>query len=123
MSGAGGELAQRILVCGSRHLQGGDYFKVLIALFEYGCSGTTVISGGAAGIDACADAAARAIGLKSLVFPADWAAHGRAAGPIRNKRMLDEGRPDLVLAFPGGLGTADMVSRARRAGIRVVFPG
>lgn len=52
-------------------------------------------------------------------FPADWKTHNRAAGPIRNQRMIDEGRPDLVIAFPGGRGTADMVKRARAAGIEV----
>jgi hypothetical protein len=51
--------------------------------------------------------------------PADWKAHGRAAGPIRNQRMIDEHRPELVVAAPGGRGTADMVRRARAAGIEV----
>jgi predicted Rossmann-fold nucleotide-binding protein len=31
-----------------------------------------------------------------------------------------EWKPDLVVAFPGGSGTADMVSRARGAGIEVI---
>ena len=44
----------------------------------------------------------------------------RGAGPERNARMLAEGRPDLVVAFPGGTGTADMVRRAKAAGVRVV---
>ena len=34
--------------------------------------------------------------------------------------MLDEGKPDLVIAFPGGKGTADMARRAREAGIEVI---
>jgi len=55
------------------------------------------------------------------VFPADWETHGKAAGPIRNQRMLDEGRPDLVVAFPGGRGTSDMVARAKRAGVEVMM--
>ena len=46
-------------------------------------------------------------------FPANWAKHGNMAGPIRNQAMLVKGKPDLVLAFPGGRGTADMVNRAR----------
>lgn len=41
------------------------------------------------------------------------------AGPDRNQRMIDEGRPDLVVAFPGGRGTADMIRRATEAGIEV----
>jgi len=36
--------------------------------------------------------------------------------------MLKDGRPDIVLAFPGGTGTADMMRRARAAGVRVVEP-
>jgi hypothetical protein len=53
------------------------------------------------------------------VYVAQWKKHGRAAGPIRNQRMLDEGKPDLVVAFPGGRGTADMIRRAERAGVPV----
>jgi len=41
------------------------------------------------------------------------------AGPRRNQRMIDEGRPTIVVALPGGRGTADMVRRARAAGIEV----
>jgi hypothetical protein len=51
---------------------------------------------------------------------ADWGQYGAPAGPIRNKTMLTQGRPDVVLAFPGGTGTADMKRQARRAGVRVV---
>lgn len=53
-------------------------------------------------------------------FPPDWDKYGNAAGPIRNQQMLDEGKPDLVVAFPGGRGTADMVNKARKAGIEVI---
>ena len=42
---------------------------------------------------------------------------------MRNARMLAEGKPDLVVAFPGGRGTADMVAQARKAGVRVVLAG
>lgn len=55
-----------------------------------------------------------------LGFPANWKSHGKGAGPIRNQKMIDEGKPDLVLAFPGGRGTADMVRRAKAAGVRVI---
>jgi hypothetical protein len=57
--------------------------------------------------------------VRTEVFPADWVRHGRAAGPVRNTRMLNDGEPDLVIAFPGGHGTADMVKQARAAGIEV----
>jgi len=54
-------------------------------------------------------------------FPADWYTHGKAAGPIRNKQMLVEGKPDLVIAFPGGRGTANMVEQVRRAGVPLLI--
>lgn len=56
-------------------------------------------------------------------YSAKWDEHGKAAGPIRNQQMLTEGKPDVVIAFHDNLeaskGTADMVKRARRAGLPV----
>lgn len=77
-----------------------------------------VVHGGATGADAIANAwafAQRAAGREVYVecYPAEWAKYGKAAGPIRNQKMLMETSPDLVLAFPGGKGTADMVARAK----------
>lgn len=54
-----------------------------------------------------------------LKFPADWDRYGKKAGILRNQQMIDEGKPDLVIAFPGGKGTADMIKRAYRHGIEV----
>ena len=56
-------------------------------------------------------------GIKFIGVPADWS-KGKAAGPIRNQSMLTLG-PSGVIAFPGGVGTADMISRAKRAGVSV----
>jgi hypothetical protein len=55
--------------------------------------------------------------------PADWNKYGKAAGPIRNKAMVDEGGIDIVLAFPRGeaRGTIDCVDRARGAGLKVLY--
>jgi hypothetical protein len=54
-------------------------------------------------------------------FPADWDRHGKRAGYVRNQRMLDEGRPQVVLAFRSegeSRGTDMMVNLARQAGVR-----
>jgi hypothetical protein len=51
----------------------------------------------------------------------DWKTHGKAGGPIRNQMMLDDYKPQVVIAFPGGSGTADMVRRAHATqGIDVI---
>ena len=83
---------------------------------------TVIICGGASGADTIAATGAKRIGMKLEVFMADWVKYGRSAGPIRNKQMLDEGKPDLVLAFYDinkSKGTKHMVSIARAAGVRV----
>lgn len=80
----------------------------------------TVIEGGANGADRLAARFANFYqSVEHEPYPADWTKYGKAAGFIRNQQMLDEGKPDLVIAFPGGRGTADMVARARKAGIEV----
>lgn len=109
-----------VLVCGGRDFTdavtlgswlGGIHKKQRIAL---------LIHGGARGADFMAGEFAKWAGIPVKEYPADWDAHGRAAGPIRNQRMLDEGKPDLVVAFDGGRGTADMIDRAEKAGVRVI---
>ena len=110
----------RVLVCGSRDwTDAALILETLRGVAEV----TVVIHGAATGADTLAGDAARTLGIHVLPFPADWERHGRAAGPIRNQQMLDEGKPVLVLAFSENLnssrGTADMVARARLWGVEV----
>jgi hypothetical protein len=108
----------RVLVCGGRDFD--DIALVYECLTELRPS--VVIHGGCpTGADFFADSWARA-NAEISVFYADWTRHGKAAGPLRNQRMIDEGKPDAVLAFDGGRGTADMVRRARAAGLQIIDP-
>jgi len=66
---------------------------------------TVIISGCAPGADTLALEWPEARGIQVARFPADWNTHGRAAGPIRNQQMLDEGKPELVVSFLGGRRT------------------
>jgi len=79
----------------------------------------TIIHGGASGADTLAGEWAAVNGCRCEVFPADWSKHGRAAGPIRNRQMIEEGRPDHVLAMAGGAGTQNMISQAIKYGLTV----
>lgn len=79
-----------------------------------------VISGMARGADTLAVDWAAVNWLSWEAFPAQWKKHGKAAGFIRNQEMLDSGKPDIVVAFPGGNGTKDMVNRAKKAGVEVI---
>lgn len=110
----------RVLVCGGRDfMDNAMAYKALDILHSnYGFD--VVIEGDARGADRIAGYWARKNKLDNVKFPAKWTQYGKRAGPIRNQAMLDEGRPDLVVAFPGGKGTADMIARAERRDIQVV---
>jgi len=92
----------RVLVCGGRAFD--DREKLFQSLDRQHAVTpfSLLIEGGARGADQLAMSWAHERGIEHLRFDADWEARGRAAGPIRNQRMLDEGRPDVVIAFPGG---------------------
>lgn len=108
----------RILVCGGRDWTDTEAVYRFLDKLLLSEQIDAVIEGDARGVDRIAGFWARRNKIDNLKFRADWSAHGKAAGPIRNQKMLDEGKPDLVVAFPGGRGTADMVARAKRANIK-----
>lgn len=113
-----------VLVCGGRGLNEFEVWNALerdfYLLLPFGNTFKKMIHGGASGADIGAARWAESEGVKVVEYKANWKKHGKAAGPIRNQQMLDEGKPDYVFAFPGGKGTADMVRRAEHAGITVI---
>lgn len=114
---------RRILVCGSRDWR--DRNAIYLTLLcepnrqGWGDMPVMVIHGGARGADSLADDVANELGYHVRSYPAEWEIHGKAAGPIRNRRMLAE-LPDLVVAFGDGRGTNDTVSEAERRNIPVM---
>lgn len=113
----------RILVCGGRDVPDSDYPSVKAVLKVIVRAGDTIIEGGTNGIDHFAAVYAGTqvdVGVVHLQYKANWK-QGTKAGYIRNKRMLDEGKPDLVVAFKGGKGTASMVNLARKAKVPLLL--
>lgn len=116
----------RILVCGGRAFADAAFVdEVLsIALEDHP---DLVIGAGYdpkdqkfQGADQLAVEWAKAHGVPGFCYPAFWKQDGRSAGPRRNQRQLEKFKPDIVVALPGGDGTADMVERATRAGVATV---
>lgn len=79
-----------------------------------------IIEGGAEGADRFAQEWGRNNAVWVATVPALWHQHGKSAGYHRNVKML-EANPDIVLAAPGGKGTAMMVDLAQRKGTPVIF--
>ena len=113
----------RILVCGGRDY---DDWKAVYAALDrlHAERGITLIIHGAcqqkgmlAGADRWAEKWAQDREVPYVGVPARWAEGGNKAGPERNARMLNEWRPDGVMAFPGGRGTNDMKVKAKAAGM------
>ena len=111
----------RYLICGSRTYTNDTRVRQVLAERDVG-PGDVVIHGGARGADRLAHCAGEDAGAEVMVFRAEWDRLGKGAGAARNQRMLDEGAPEFVLAFVDkplveSRGTADMVRRARAAGL------
>ena len=134
----------RVLVCGGRHY-GSSYTKwpchpetreeelaneqeaaderaLLVKMLD-SLNITVLIAGGANGADKLAERWADANGVKKEIYPVtpcDWGKFGKSAGYLRNKKMLDVGKPDKVVVFPGGKGTALMRKLALMWGVEVI---
>jgi hypothetical protein len=109
----------RILVCGGRDYADARSLNATLDTLHAERPVTELIHGAARGADRLAAAWAETRRIPALAFPADWERHGKSAGFLRNADMLRQGRPGVVLAFPGGRGTAHMVKLARKAGVPV----
>lgn len=113
-------MQQKVLVCGGRDYDNRDQlFRVLDAAHMANPI-ILLIHGDAKGADALAKEWAHNSGVFCQAYPANWKELGKAAGPIRNRLMLEDGKPHIVIAFPGGSGTADMIKRAETADVPVV---
>lgn len=118
----------RVLVCGSRDMTDGHAIYKILDGYKKVCGfEMTVIQGDARGADRKAKEWATLNHVPCESYPAKWDEHGKAAGPIRNQQMLDEGKPDVVWAFKDNFdwewfdspgrnagGTEDMVKRAKK---------
>lgn len=116
----------RVLICGDRNWNDPAIIDtVLDGLYLRALDrGNTlvVIEGRARGADTYAGKwADHRPGVKRDPYPAKWDEHHKAAGPIRNRQMLNEGKPHVVIAFhdflPNSKGTKDMVEIAKAAGV------
>lgn len=116
-----------IMVTGGREFS--DKEAVAIALEPYANVGNILLSGGARGADALCERFWRGRELPLVVMPAPWQRMGRPAGPARSHAMLAGNsiapyailKPDVLVAFPGGIGTRRAVERAKKLNIPVTY--
>jgi hypothetical protein len=113
-------MKKRILVCGGREYNDYDKFKeVMNNILPWFDPEFCIIQGGARGADRLAMGWAFFQGCPMIEMRANWDYYRNHAGVIRNTWMIKYAMPDLVVAFPGGTGTANMIKQARAASIDV----
>ena len=110
----------RILICGSRYAKGAQSKKGVEMVIGGTCPEIVICGGCPSGIDKFVVQVCNVFGTPLQVWPAPWTRWGASAGPLRNGWMLKHGKPDYVIAFPGGAGTENMVKQAEDAGVPVV---
>lgn len=110
----------RVLCCGDRDWADHEAIRRRLSKLP---KSTIIIEGECRGADRICKAIAKSLGFEIDPYPAKWNLYGRSAGPIRNQQMLDEGKPELVIAFHSNLakskGTLNMITKARKAGVLV----
>lgn len=113
-----GGMFDRVIICGDRTWVDGEVVRAIIGSLPSHC---VVIHGNARGVDRLAGLYAEQCGLEVIAVPADWGRYGRAAGPVRNRAMLDQHHPTCVIAIHNDIGsskgTRDMVIQAKAARI------
>lgn len=114
---------RRVLICGDRRWSNYDLILRCVQKANATEQIDVIIEGEAEGADKMGRKAGEACGIPIMPFKANWNKYFRAAGPIRNQQMLDEGKPTEVWCFhndlPNSKGTADMFHRSLKAKLLV----
>lgn len=114
-------LPVRVLVTGGRDYSDKEYLFYVLDRWHAERGIECIIEGGATGADALAGLWANERGIPLMTFPAQWEL-GKKAGMLRNMKMLIEGKPHVVIAFPGDSGTENMMAIAEKDGVPVIRP-
>lgn len=107
----------KTIIAGGRDIN--DYQLVLDAIKESQFAISTVVCGGAKGVDSLGERYATEMNLHLNMFIPDWDTHGRAAGPIRNRKMAENAEALIAIWDGKSRGTKNMIETARKLGLLV----
>jgi hypothetical protein len=107
----------KTIIAGTRTIH--DFKVVAVAIEASGFAITEVLCGEAAGVDTLGAVWARNREIPVRYFEPDWNAHGKAAGPIRNREMAEQADA-LILVWDGkSKGSRSMLAEAKKHGLKI----
>ena len=107
----------KVIIAGKRNFY--QYDTLLRAIRESKFEITELVSGGAPGVDTISIVWARENNIPIKLFKADWQAHGKSAGPIRNQQMAEYGEALIALWDYNSTGTKNMIEQATKKGLKI----
>lgn len=114
----------KILICGDRNWSNENKIYEILNIYRKHEKSVEIINGGARGADSIAAKIGKELGFKVTTIKADWKKYSRAAGPIRNEKMIRE-KPDVVIAFHDKIseskGTKNMIETAQKNKVPVML--
>lgn len=112
----------KVIVAGSRTFNDYNFLKEKLDFLLDGYASETIeiVYGGAAGADSLAWEYAKEKNLAAMCFTADWDKHGKAAGPLRNKRMAEYADACVVFIINNSRGSQSMIKEAKLAGLKLI---
>lgn len=111
----------KVLVTGGRDYADKETLDQILDRLNLLYGFTDLCHGAAEGADSLAGEWAISRDIRVMRFPANWKKYGNEAGPRRNQFMYDTFKPDLVVAFPGGNGTKNMIEYAMLKNCEVFY--
>jgi len=111
----------RVLVCAGRYFADAYIIRKVLDNFHKQQPVQVLIHGGNQFLGSAFEDWARDVDAHVVRYPANWHLHGKLAERRRNQFMLQDSRPDVLIAFPGGEETTQLVIMANQAGIEVLI--
>lgn len=108
----------KILITGGRDFTDYDKMNNFLSYVDKKFGIDLIINGGAKGADSLSTKWANENKKPYKEYLPDWNI-GKQAGILRNIKMLDDSKPDIVVAFRGGNGTKHMTEYATKQGYKV----
>lgn len=109
----------RVIIAGTRTFNDVEFLKKQMYYAFRNDYISEIVSGCAKGADLLGEEWAKERNIPVKRFPADWAKHGKAAGPMRNEEMAKNADACIVFWDGESKGTKNMIDNAKKQNLKL----